>query len=366
MKICFIATGDSIHSFRWVDFFADRGHEVHWISLTPFLKPANSNSVTHEMPVVRNEFLQIIQSLKLVKELLKQLQPDILHMHSAGRHGLLGSLSRFHPSVVTAWGSEILIAGKSVFKRPLIKYILKNTDLITCDAEHMLQAIQKLGVQENKIKIVYFGTDVNKFCSKEKNIEILQSLNAYNAPVIMSLRSLEPIYDIKTLIKAIPHVLREHPNAIFFIVGKGSQREQLINLAQEIGIESNIRFIGEIANELLPVYLNCADVYVSTSLSDAGLAASTAEAMACGLSAVVTDSGENKLWVKENEGGFVVPVQAPEALAKKIIYLLKNPSICRQFGQFNRNVIEKKNNYYIEMGKMEKLYESLAEQCGKI
>jgi L-malate glycosyltransferase len=366
MKICFIATGDSIHSFRWIEFFAKQGHDVHWISLTPFIKPPVSNILTYEMPCEYFEFVQIVKSINPVKVILNRIQPDILHMHSAGRHGLLGALTRFHPCVTTAWGSEILIAGKSPFNRPVIKFVLKNMDVITCDADHMRQAMQQLNISENKINIIYFGTDVKKFYPAGKNSELLKSLDVVNAPVIISLRSLEPIYSIETLVKAIPYVLNKNSRAVFIIAGKGSQSENLINLAYELNVESNVRFVGEITNNLLPDYLNCADVYVSTSLSDAGLSASTAEAMACGLPVVVTDSGENKFWVTENKGGFIVPVQTPSALAEKIIYLLKDPSICSRFGQFNRNLIEEKNNYYIEMGKMEKIYESLAKQYGKI
>lgn len=38
MKICFLAGGDSIHSYKWIRYFSDRGHEVHWISFTSFLQ----------------------------------------------------------------------------------------------------------------------------------------------------------------------------------------------------------------------------------------------------------------------------------------------------------------------------------------
>ncbi len=98
------------------------------------------------------------------------------------------------------------------------------------------------------------------------------------------------------------------------------------------------------------------DVYVSTSLSDAGLAASTAEAMACGLPVVITDFGDNRKWIEDGESGFIVPLKDPKALAEKIIYLLKNKDIRREFGMRNRKIIEEKNNYYREMEKMENSY----------
>jgi L-malate glycosyltransferase len=365
MKICFLATGDSIHSFRWVQFFARRGHEIHWISLTPFLKVPVEAVHHYELPNHHREWVQILLSLRKTKKLLSKIQPDILHLHSAGRHGVLGALTGFHPYVVTAWGSEVLIAAKSWLMKPLVKWVFQRSDLITCDAEHMRQAMIHLGINQEKIRIIYFGTDVEKFQPRPQREEPRRVLKASGDPLVISIRSLEPIYDVETLVRSIPSVLRVIPSAVFIIGGEGSEKEKLVRLAAELRIDPQVRFVGQLPNEQLPEYLNAADLYISTSLSDAGLAASTAEAMACGLPVIVTDSAENQLWVQEGKGGFVIPVKNSQILAEKMIVLLQNPATGRQWGDFNRRVIQERNNYYLEMGKMEKLYESLAKQHGK-
>ena len=99
------------------------------------------------------------------------------------------------------------------------------------------------------------------------------------------------------------------------------------------------------------------DVYVSTSLSDAGLAASTAEAMACELPVIVTDSGENNLWINDGKNGFLVPVKNPEAIARRLIDLLQNIDLRREFGSKGRDIICKKNDYCVEMKKVEFFYQ---------
>jgi glycosyltransferase involved in cell wall biosynthesis len=177
--------------------------------------------------------------------------------------------------------------------------------------------------------------------------------------VVISLRSLEPVYDLETLIKAVPTVVKKLPQAIFLIAGEGSQREYLESLANNLGIFNNVKFTGSIPNSQLPDYLTTADVYVSTSLSDAGLSASTAEAMACGLPVVITDSGENRRWVKDGEGGFLIPVRDPESLADRILYLLGNEKTRSRFGERNREIIMERNNYLKEMKRMEGLYKKV-------
>jgi len=85
--------------------------------------------------------------------------------------------------------------------------------------------------------------------------------------------------------------------------------------------------------------------------------------MACGLPVIVTGLGGEQTVVQEGKGG-MSSRSRPRALAEKMVYLLQNSSIGKQWGDFNRRVIQERNNYYLEMEKMEKLYESLAEQHG--
>jgi len=362
MKLCFLANVDSIHSKKWIEYFANKGNEVHWITLT-----SNYFSKIKKFEVYRfKKFLakplEIILNTASVRKLIKKINPDILHAHYAGVNGILAALSGFHPFVLTVWGSDILINANSRIMKPLIKFVLKKTDLITCDAEHMKEAMIKLGVNASKIKIIRFGIDTQKFSPGPKDEKIIKDLNSGNSPLIISLRSLEPIYDVETLIKSISLVLKEVPDAKFIIAGNGSGEEKLKNLVRSLKIEENVKFIGFVPNDYLPKYLRTADIYISTSLSDAGIAASTAEAMACGLSVVITNTGENKKWVNDGKSGYLIQIKNPQILAKRIISLLRNENQRVVFGKKAREIIKEKNNYYKEMAKMEEIYRGLIEK----
>jgi len=361
MKLCFLASANSTHSFRWIKYFANKGHEVYWLSLGKDLNPE------YRMPKVKfyliKKFplkpLRPLFYLSSVKKILKKINPDVFHVHYVWIDGMIGALSGFHPFVLTAWGSDILVAGKNFLAKPLIKFALRKADLITCDAEHMKEAMIKLGAKPEKIKIIYFGVDTEKFSPGPKDKELIKKLGIENCPVVISLRNLEPIYDVETLIRAIPLVLKEIPDVKFIIAGKGSEEEKLKNLAKELKISESIRFVGWISNIELPKYLRIGDIYVSTSLSDGGLAASTAEAMSCGLSVVITNFGDNKKWVQDGESGFLFNLRDYKTLSEKIVFLIKNPEIRKKFEEKNRKIIEEKNNYYREMEKMENFYKEL-------
>ncbi len=353
MKICFLAEASSIHSKKWVEYFAQKGHKVHWISLTP---PTQVN-------IEKIKFYQFKGNLLFnamrIKKLIRKIAPDILHAHYAGKDGFIGALSGFHPFVLTAWGSDVLFTAKSKIKGPFVKFALNKADLITCDAEHMKKAMEQLGMPVAKIKIIHFGIDAEKFSPGVKNEKLIKELGLSGYHTIISLRNLESIYNLESLIKSIPLILKEMPKTKFVIAGTGPQEKMLKKLAHSLKILEMTQFIGRIPNDEMPKYLKTADIYVSTSLSDAGIAASTAEAMACGLPVVITDFGENREWVNDGKNGFVVPIKNPELLAEKIIYLLKDEDRRAKFGKINRRIIEERNSYNKEMAKMEVLYEEL-------
>ncbi len=380
MKIAYLAGANSIHSVRWIKFFADRGHDVVWISLAPPIPEAESllrrtsdvpnidvNVRTSDVPKLPLRFYEITPSpltdvnglfalrylpkaVRQIKEILRKENPDILHTHSAGTYGLAAALANFHPAVLTPWGSDILLAG--FIKKLVLMFVINRADAYTCDGKNTFERLIGVGADREKIHLIRFGTDVEKFKPENRKQKLENRIR------IISLRSLVPIYDVETLIKAAAIVVKSVPNIEFIIAGDGDQRKYLENLAQTLNLMSHglIRFVGRVDNEELPELLRQANIYVSTALSDSGLSASTAEAMATGLPVVVTDTGDNKDWV-DNE--FVIPVKSPEKLAEKIIALIKNEDSRKKQGVRNRQIIEEKNNYYIEMEKVERLYEKI-------
>ena len=166
------------------------------------------------------------------------------------------------------------------------------------------------------------------------------------------------IYDIETLIKSIPFVKEKHPFVHFLIGGEGPEKENLMAMVSSNNLSNNVTFLGMLPNSELPEYLSISDVYISTSLSDAGLSASTAEAMACQLPVLITDFGDNGLWVKNNINGFLFSCGDYEQLANKLIYLLDNQQERIKMGDNNRKLIDKQLNYHKEMSKVEHIYRS--------
>jgi glycosyltransferase involved in cell wall biosynthesis len=163
---------------------------------------------------------------------------------------------------------------------------------------------------------------------------------------------------VETLVRAIPRVLAEMPQASFIIAGTGEQRDYLTELARTLGVSGNTKFIGWVPRSELPRYLSSADIYVSSSLSD-GTSNSLLEAMACGLAPIVTDIPANRAWISDGENGFLFPTRDHETLASKIIHLLKNDETRANFGKRSQDIVQQKARQQAEMKKLERAYDEL-------
>jgi len=361
MKICHLGNASVTHTWRWVDCMQRKGYESYLISLTPprkEFKNPNVKIIVLPKPNLKNPLNLISTALK-IRKLVKKIKPNLINAHYITQYGLFAALTG-KPFICSIWGSDILVTPKkSKIIKAMTKYVLKKADYITCDADHLIKAISDLGINRDKIKLIYYGVDPNKF----KLYQIAKKRKTY--PVVISIRNLEPIYNLETVIRAAQLVIRKIPNVKFVIGGDGSQRSYLENLSRELNCSQNIQFVGRIRNDLLPKYFSSADVYVSTSLSDGGLAASTAEAMACQLPVVTTEFGDNNKWIKNNKNGFLVPLKNHKAFATKIIKLLKNKSLRRRMGKLNRKIIEHRLNIHTEMKKLDDLYKQVIRDISR-
>ena len=369
MKICYVADGTSIHTQRWINYFARKGHEIHlicWKLMPGYDKSVHIHLLTKLAPKIWavSQYISFLFWIVQVRRLVRKIRPDIVDGHFITVYGFLAACSGFHPLVVSAWGSDVLVQPK---RNPLskftAKYALKKADIIIClfPIDIAKEQITELGIDSNKIRTVLLGVDTTEFNPSHRDEKIRRTLGVERSqPVVISTRTLAPIYDVETLLKAIPLVLAEIPQAKFVIAGTGQQQGYLRELARVQGVSNSTKFIGWVPRTELPKYLSSADIYVSSSLSD-GTSNSLLEAMACGLSPIVTDIPANQTWINDGKNGFLFPTRDYKTLASKIIYLLNNEETRENFSRRSQEIVQKKAEQQTEMKKLERIYHELVE-----
>lgn len=372
MKICFLGDIRSIHTRKWVSYFSG----IHEISLITFDYPEDRDRVFEgelffkrqgvEIHKIKKSFPNLLLSPIIARRIIRKINPDLVHAHFVTQYGFFAAMSGIHPLVVTAWGDDVLIHPKqSILYRSMVRFALNTSDIITCDGENTEKAMINLGVEGSKIKRIFFGVDTKKFSPEKKNMSLFKSkFAASDEKFVIYIRGFDPVYSAETLIESIPLVLEKYPNAKFLLAGGGSQLESVKQNANSSFFKEQVIFLGRIPNDDLPSYIATSDVYVSVSLSDSGIAASTAEAMACGTPVISTECGDIHLWIEDGICGYVIEKKNPVMLADRIVYLLENETKRKQFGARCREIIVSKQDYYKEMNKMNEIYSNLIAEKG--
>ena len=143
-----------------------------------------------------------------------------------------------------------------------------------------------------------------------------------NTPVVIAAGKLKPQKDFPTLLRAFAQLRSRRP-ARLIILGDGSEKAELIALAQELGIADDLDMPGHVANPY--AYFSKASVFVLSSAFE-GLPNALIEALACGCPVVSTDcpSGPSEI-LGQGELGRLVPVGDAAALATAIEETLEAP-----------------------------------------
>jgi glycosyltransferase involved in cell wall biosynthesis len=134
-------------------------------------------------------------------------------------------------------------------------------------------------------------------------------------------------------LQAVANVVDKNPDVRAVIVGDGKLRDELHSLSVDLGIDSNVSFVGY--RDDIENWLRRSKVFVLTSDSE-GLPLSVMEAMMCGLPAVVSDVGDLADLVENGVNGYLVPRRSPERFAARIIELLTDARRLEAFSQAAR------------------------------
>ena len=175
-------------------------------------------------------------------------------------------------------------------------------------------------------------------------------------PVVIYPARLIPRKGHRYYLEAASQVIREFPKAKFIVTSSGPLREKLEQTASDLGIAENVIFTGEVRSDVMPLLLSKADIGAFPSLAEL-LPIGILDLMAAGKPVVATPVAGIPEMVKDGESGFLVPPRDSEALAERILELLRDPQKAQRMGAMGRKIVEKEFAIDVIAGKMEDVYE---------
>src|SRR5699024_3130419 len=155
---------------------------------------------------------------------------------------------------------------------------------------------------------------------------------------------------------------QSHPNVKLLLAGEGPKLEACRNLAQELGLNDTVTFLG--FQKELERLLQLCDIAVAASIRE-GLPVNVMEAMACGLPVVASDNRGHRELIQNGKNGWVLPDYKPDLFADKVKQLLDNDVLRKQFGKESRRRIQTKYSLNKVMQKKEMMYGEYMAEGGR-
>lgn len=179
-------------------------------------------------------------------------------------------------------------------------------------------------------------------------------------PVVGSVGRFEPVKGYDTLLRAAALLRAHQPKVQFLLAGEGEEEPRLKRLAEALGVEDRVVFLGW--QEDIPEILSALDLFVLPSRNE-GMGRALVQAMAMGKPIVATRVGGVPEVLGEGEAGLLVPPDDPVQLSQAIEQLLTDTELARQLGEAGER---RAPAYSAEkmVAEIESLYETLLRKKG--
>jgi L-malate glycosyltransferase len=283
-------------------------------------------------------------------DVIKNNDLDLLHVHYAIPHAsaaymakqILKKEGKNIPVITTLHGTDITLVGRDKTYAPVVTFSINESDAITAVSQNLKEETFKHFKIEKEIEVIVNFVDVSRF--NRKPIDAFKKVIAPNGErVLLHASNFRKIKRVQDVVKIFAEVNKQIPSKLLF-VGDGPERSTAEDLARELGVSDEIRFVGK--QEQMEDILAIGDLFLLTSEYESfGLAA--LEAMASGVPVVSTNAGGLSEINIDGETGYMSNVGDVENMSKQALSILKDDANLKKFKenaaahaqQFDINII---------------------------
>lgn len=303
--------------------------------------------ISNPFAVIWNLISFIPTSLKL-SIFLKSASIDVLHTNSMLAH-FYGAIACRLAGTKCLWHIQDIVDPRQalgLFKKGLNfagRWLPHRIVVIS-------EAVGKMfdGGTKKKVKIVYNGTDLQKFNSSVSGNSVREEFGIQPDEFVAGIVGrIVHWKGHKEFLLAGKQLLNRAAHVKFLIVGdtsfgQESYLHEVKNFAKNLGIQDSVIFTG--FREDTPEIFSALDVLVNASTLPEPFGLTIIEAMATGKPVIATDGGGVPEIVVEGVTGKLVPMKDADLLAKAMIELIENPGERKEMGRAARERVE---NYFL-------------------
>ncbi len=321
---------------------AQKGHRVHFIT---YQQPVRLNGFIpnifyHEVQVPTYPLFDYppyeTALASTMVDVIKNNHLDLLHVHYAIPHAsaaymakqILKKEGKNIPVITTLHGTDITLVGRDKTYAPVVAFSINQSDAITAVSNNLRDETYKTFSIEKEIEVIYNFVDVERF--SRKPIDAFKKVIAPNGErILLHASNFRKVKRVQDVVKIFDNVNKVIPGKLLF-VGDGPERSTAEDLARELGIFEEIRFVGK--QEQMEDILAIADLFLLTSEYESfGLAA--LEAMAAGVPVISTNAGGLSEINLPGKTGYMAAVGDVPAMSEEALSILKDQKTLNEFKQ---------------------------------
>lgn len=291
------------------------------------------------------------------KQILADLQPDLVHAGPVQGPAFVVALAEFHPLVTVSWGFDLLrIAERSPWMRCATNFTLARSDVLVADCQTVVDQAAGYGFPREKVVRFPWGVDLVHFSPENADAAgkaLRQSLGWEDNFVIFCNRAWSSPYGVDILAKAFVQAYQKLPNIRLLLAGGGLQADLIQRILAPV--KGAVQFPGWVDVQNLPGFYGAGDLFVSPSHCD-GSSVSLMEALACGRPVLVSDIPSNREWVAPGEVGALFADGVVASLADQLAEMVSDWK-CRapkliEYGQHGRTLAEERAHWETNFQKL--------------
>ncbi len=352
-------SGVVVSTIRFSKLLKERGHHVIFIGA----RSAEHKDHSHHNEVKAYRFRSLpvpksggwnlaFPTIKELKKIFQEEKIDVVHIilpmsgaivaiKAAKALGIkIVAHSHSQPENLFMDMPKIIQPALSNLWNRWLAWVYGKSEVLIYPSEMARTLLEKLNNKNHPSVVISNGIDLKEF----KPMAIGDFYERFNIPPekvkLLFVGRLFPEKSIDTLIKAIPYIIKKYPDIHVMLVGGGHQRSKLEKLAENLGVDKYITFLGLVSEEDKILAYNACDIFVLPSLAELeGMV--VLEAMACGKPILVADAKMSASRYFVDGNGFLFKAKDHEDLARQALKLITDIDLRKKMGEKSLQDIQK-------------------------
>lgn len=250
--------------------------------------------------------------------------------------------------------------------RSLAQMLARRDPLIRLTARRSALALAT--TKETELRLKQIGCQNTQICSvmglDGREQEELNSFRGSESATfrVATVGNLIAWKGVELGVRAFAALHGKYPDAEYWLIGDGPEKQRLHELTEELAIAHRVRFVGRLPRSLALAQLAACDVLLLPSLHDSGSCVCT-EAMGLGKPVVCIDVGGPALQVTSSTG-YKIPAKSPQqaiaGLADSLSNLAGDSELRRRMGESGRARVQQTLNWDAKGCEFAEIYRKLS------